>query len=190
MRLSNKQNLLFVNIPTANLEPLAKALTAAGLNPHASLWRQSLVTCTGAQFCNLALTETKTRAAQILRFLEEHCPIDSPIFLAITGCPNACAHYQIADIGLTGVLCNFHGTPRTQAFNIFLGGSLNTPPKFATLALRKVPADFVHKAIQQLITAYHSHRLTPTETFRQFLARHPLAQLTQWLTLPEMAQVQ
>jgi len=57
IRLSNKQNLLLVNIPTEKLEALVKELTGAGLTPHAPLWRSTLVSCTGTQFCNLAIVE-------------------------------------------------------------------------------------------------------------------------------------
>ncbi len=189
IRLSNKQNLLLVNIPTENLKPLVAELTAAGLTPHAPLWRSTLVSCTGTQFCNLAIVETKSRAARILKFLEEECDLDSPIMVSVTGCPNACAQYQIADIGLMGVVCNFRGVRGTEAYNILLGGALGADAKFGTLTLKKVPADYVHKAIKQIADAYKSQRLDADETFRQFLTRHTPAQLAQWLTIPEMAEV-
>jgi ferredoxin-nitrite reductase len=189
IRLSNKQNLLLVNIPTENLSALVPQLTAAGLAPYAPLWRSNLVSCTGTQFCNLAIVETKNRAARILKFLETECDLDTPLMVSVTGCPNACAQYQIADIGLMGVVCNFRGTRGTEAFNILLGGALGQNAKFATLTLKKVPADIVHKSIKQLVDAYKQNRLDPEETFPQFLARHTPSQLAQWLTIPEMADV-
>jgi ferredoxin-nitrite reductase len=190
IRLSNKQNVIIANVPTEKLDGLVKELTAAGLPPHAPLWRTSLISCTGTQFCNLAIVETKNRAHKILKFLEEECEIDSPIFLSVTGCPNSCAQYQIADIGLMGVVCNFRGVRGTEAYNILLGGALGADPKFATLTLRKVPADYVHKSIKQLADAYKANRLDADETFRQFLSRHTPAQLTEWLKIPELAEVQ
>jgi ferredoxin-nitrite reductase len=148
-----------------------------------------LISCTGTQFCNLAIVETKQRAHRILKFLEEECEIDSPIFLSVTGCPNSCAQYQIADIGLMGVYCNYKGVRQTEAYQIMLGGALGADPKFATLTMKKVPADFVHKAIKQLVDAYKANRLDGDETFRQFLSRHTPEQLTGWLMIPEMADV-
>ncbi len=189
IRLSNKQNLILANIPTENLDALVKALTDGGLTPHASLWRSTLISCTGTQFCNLAIVETKQRAQRILKFLEEECEIDSPIFLSVTGCPNSCAQYQIADIGLMGVVCNFRGVRRTNPYQILLGGALGADPKFATLTVKKVPAEFIQKSIKQLVDAYKAERLDGDETFRQFLGRHTPAQLTTWLTIPEMAEV-
>jgi ferredoxin-nitrite reductase len=189
IRLSNKQNVILANIPTENLEPLVKALTDGGLPPHAPLWRTSLISCTGTQFCNLAIVETKHRAQKILRFLEEECEIDSPIFLSVTGCPNSCGQYQIADIGLMGVVCNFRGQRGVEAYQILLGGALGSDPKFATLTMKKVPADYVQKSIKGLVDAYKSQRLDADETFRQFLSRHTPAQLVEWLTIPELADV-
>ena len=189
IRLSNKQNVILPNVPTENLDGLVKALTDAGLPPHAPLWRASLISCTGTQFCNLAIVETKARAARILKFLEEECEIDSPIMVSVTGCPNSCGQYQIADIGLMGVVCNFRGVRGTEAYNMFLGGALGEDAKFGTLTLKKVPADFVHAAIKQLVEAYKANRVDEDETFRQFVGRHTGEQLAKWLTIPEMADV-
>lgn len=189
IRLSNKQNLLLVNVPAQNVDPLVAALTAAGLTPHAPLWRSQIVACTGTQFCNLAIVETKDRAAKILKFLEAECQLDTPIFISVTGCPNACAQYQIADIGLMGVVCNFRGVRGTEAYNVLLGGALGADPAFATLALKKVPADYIEKSIKQVVDAYMKTRIDPDETFRQFVSRHTPEQLAAFLTIPEMAEV-
>jgi sulfite reductase beta subunit-like hemoprotein len=189
IRLSNKQNVILPNIPTEQLDAIVKVLTDAQLPPHAPLWRTNLISCTGTQFCNLAIVETKNRAQRILKFLEEECAIDSPIFVSVTGCPNSCAQYQIADIGLMGVVCNFRGVRGTEAYNILLGGALGADPHFASLTLKKVPAEYIHKAIKNIADAYTAHRLDADETFRQFLSRHTTDQLSQWLTIPEMAEV-
>ncbi|HTL30167.1 MAG TPA: nitrite/sulfite reductase, partial [Tepidisphaeraceae bacterium] len=103
IRLSQKQNLIFVNIPKDNVDALSRELERVGLTPSAPLWRESLVSCTGTQFCNLAVAETKDRAKYILEYLEKEVQLDTPIMLSITGCPNSCSQYQIADIGLRGI---------------------------------------------------------------------------------------
>ena len=60
---------------------------------------------------------------------------------------------------------------------------------FAKVALKKVPADYVHKSIQQIVEAYKANRLDEEETFRQFVQRSAPEQLTEWLNIPEMAEV-
>jgi sulfite reductase beta subunit-like hemoprotein len=187
--LSNKQNLLFINIPNEQVATMTQELNKAGLAPHAPLWRTNLISCTGTQFCNLAIVETKDRAQKILKYLEEEVQIDTPIFVSVTGCPNSCAQYQIADIGLMGVVCNFRGQRGTEAYQILLGGALGQDAKFTTLAVKKVPADYVYKSIGQIVNAYKSNRVDRDETFRQFVQRNPPAQLAEWLKIPEMAEV-
>ena len=187
--LSNKQNLLFMNIPTEYVQTMSKELETRDLQPYAPIWRTNLISCTGTQFCNMAIVETKERAARILKFLETDCAIDTPIMVSVTGCPNSCGQYQIADIGLMGVVCNFRGQRGTEAYNIFLGGALGADAKFATLTSKKVPAEFVHKAIKGLVDAYKANRTDAEETFAGFVRRHTPAQLGQWLTIPEMAEV-
>ena len=115
--------------------------------------------------------------------------VTTRIMVSVTGCPNACAQNQIADIGLMGVVCNFRGVRGTEAYNVLVGGALGADAKFASLALKKVPADHVHNALKQLGDAYKTQRLDADESFRQFVARHTPAQLAQWLTIPEMAEV-
>ncbi len=166
-----------------------KALTEGGLAPHAPLWRTSLISCTGTQFCNLAIVETKDRAQRILKFLEEECEIDSPIICVGDGLPEFVRQYQIADIGLMGVVCNFRGVRGTEAYNVLLGGALGADPKFATLTLKKVPAEYIQKSIKGIADAYMGNRLDGDETFRQFLSRHTTEALGKWLMIPEMAEV-
>ena len=70
-----------------------------------------------------------------------------------------------------------------------LGGTLGADAGFAKVALKKVPADFVHKSIAQVVQAYKANRTDEDETFRQFVLRNTPEQLVQWLNIPEMAEV-
>src|SRR5690606_31824472 len=89
IRLTAKQNLIILDVPKQNVDALTKALGDAGLPPVAHRLRESLISCTGTEFCNLAVVETKHRAGSILRYLEEHTALDVPLFISVTGCPNA-----------------------------------------------------------------------------------------------------
>ncbi len=187
--LSNKQNLILINVPTDRTAELARELDAIGLPPSAPLWRTNLISCTGTQFCNLAIVETKERAGRILKHLETHVAIDTPIMISVTGCPNSCAQYQVADIGLMGVVCNFRGQRGTEAYQIMLGGGLGADAGFAKVAMKKVPAEFIHKPISQIVERYKEHRVDEDESFRQFVQRNTPEQLSAWLQISEMAEV-
>lgn len=188
VRLSQKQNLLLVNIPKSNVDELAKELTAAGLTPHAPLWRQTLVSCTGIEFCNLAVVETKERAREILEYLEKEVDLDTPLMVSVTGCPNACAQYQIADIGLTGTKASFNGE-KMDAYDLLVGGALGEDPKFGVEIVSKIPAPVIKKVIAALVESYKRDRVVDTdgeaEPFRAFVSRIEPARLAEMSRIDE-----
>ncbi|MHC4672833.1 MAG: nitrite/sulfite reductase [Planctomycetota bacterium] len=154
-----KQNIILLNIPASRIDDLTKELDDAGLWPHQHPLRTSLVSCTGREFCNLAVVETKQRAKEILHYLEEHVQLTEPLSINISGCPNGCAPYQIADIGLCGVPMEYEGR-RVDGFHVLLGAKVGEDPRFArfveTAAGKKlkVPSVIVHYALEHLIRTY------------------------------------
>ncbi|MEH2254564.1 hypothetical protein [Nostoc sp.] len=54
------------------------------------LLTRSLVSCTGAQFCNFAFIETKNRALAMIKALEEELTFTKPVRIHWTGYPNSC----------------------------------------------------------------------------------------------------
>lgn len=189
VRLSQKQNVIITDVPKNNVEDLVKSLQSYGLDPHAPLWRHNLISCTGTQFCNLAVVETKQRAYEILQYLEEKVELDSPIMLSISGCPNSCAQYQVADIGLTGTKSQWNGE-KVDAYDLCVGGRMGENPEFVRTLFEKVPTPIIHRQIEGVVRAYLSNRLNPVtdddpETFRDFVDRVPLDQLREWSKIPE-----
>ena len=83
--------------------------------------------CTGLEFCKLAIVETKARASDLIDELERRMPdFDEPIGINVNGCPNACARFQVADIGLKGMLIGGE-----DGFQVHLGGSMGRRPRSA-----------------------------------------------------------
>ena len=188
VRLSQKQNILLTGIPKQNVEALCKELAEAGLDPHAPLWRHNLLSCTGTQFCNLAVVETKERAKGILNYLEQEVELDSPIMLSVTGCPNACAQYQVADIGLTGTKAQFEGQ-KVDAYDLYVGGRLGEKPEFGEEVIPKVPSPVIHKVIAALVKGYKKNRLEAVdgdvEPFRDFVSRVEISDLKALASIPD-----
>src|SRR5262249_27832514 len=58
LRATVMQNLLIVNVPMENAEPLGRELNAVGLPVRNSAFARGTIACTGSEFCKLALTET------------------------------------------------------------------------------------------------------------------------------------
>jgi ferredoxin-nitrite reductase len=106
IRLTVEQNIILPNVDSAKVDELLKE---PALNPSKSRLKVNpgfiegnMVSCTGAQFCGLALIETKDNAESIVRQLENLVEVDRPIRIHWTGCPNSCGQVQAADIGIMG----------------------------------------------------------------------------------------
>lgn len=185
-----KQNILLLNIPKDKVADLGKELEDIGLPTRTPALRRQLLSCTGTQFCNLAIVETKERAKNILDYLEANCPSDDPVFVSVTGCPNSCAQYQIADIGLQGTLFTYKGEKGVEHYHILLGGRLGDDPQFAGFVTYdgkkkvKVPAELVHLAIEKLIKTYQAEK-QPGERFNQWSARQDAPRLADLVTVTE-----
>lgn len=105
IRLTVEQNVLLPNVYEADVEDLLQEPCLNGdsrfkVNP--GLIEGNIVSCTGAQFCGLALIETKTNAEELGKKLEALVTVDRPIRIHWTGCPNSCGQVQAADIGIMG----------------------------------------------------------------------------------------
>ena len=98
------------------------------------------VSCTGNEFCNLAVVETKERARRVAEYLDENIELDEKIRIHFIGCPNACGQKHIADIGLQGALVK---TPdgMVDAFDIAVGGILGPGAKFNEALKGRVKGD-------------------------------------------------
>ena len=70
-----------------------------------SSFRKGVMACTGIEFCKLAIGETKGRARWLAEELDRRLPgFDEEIRIHVNGCPNSCARFQVADIGLMSAL--------------------------------------------------------------------------------------
>ena len=157
IRLTVRQNMLLLNVPEANVEKVVAGLSEVGLSINAHPVRRSVVTCTGTEFCKFAITETKARSRQIVEYLEKRVPLDEPLRLHITGCPNACAQYQIGNIGMMGSKTKVDGQI-VDAYDILVGGQMGRGAAFNHPILRKIPATECAKRLEQLLLGFQKTR--------------------------------
>ena len=179
LRTTNQQNLLLTNITEDDLSDVQAELEKVELNWDVSIFRRSALSCTGTEFCNLAITETKLRLKEIIGYLEEKLDWDEDIRINLNGCPNACGQHHIGDIGLQGALTIVNGT-KTEAYDICLGGRLGSNAKFTRPIRRKVPAENVKYALENLLLSYQNER-TEYDSFSDFVDRHTDDELGQYL---------
>jgi ferredoxin-nitrite reductase len=92
IRLTVDQNIIFPNIPNAMIptlltEPIfTKPESRLRINPGNI--RGHVISCTGSQFCPLAMVETKLPIVRITSKLEEMVEVPKPVRIHMTGCPN------------------------------------------------------------------------------------------------------
>jgi sulfite reductase (ferredoxin) len=115
---TTEQKMIILGV--ADVDALVAELAAIDLEVFPSVFRRSTMACTGLEFCKLAIVETKARAIDLIDELERRMPdFDEPIGINVNGCPNSCARFQVADIGLKGSLID-----GDEGFQIHLGGSI------------------------------------------------------------------
>ena len=100
VRTTAEQKMVILDVPPGRTEELVAELEAAGLPAQPSAFRRHTMACTGIEFCKLAITETKARAADLIAELERRLPgFTTPVTINVNGCPNSCARIQTADSG-------------------------------------------------------------------------------------------
>jgi sulfite reductase (ferredoxin) len=155
VRTTAQQKLLILDVPEDRVTELADELAARDLLVAPSAFRRGTMACTGIEFCKLAIVETKQRAADLHRELERRLPgFDTPISINVNGCPNSCARFQVADIGLKGSIVD-----GGEGFQVHLGGSLGTDPAFGRkLRGLKVGADGLTDYVERVLRNYLADR--------------------------------
>jgi ferredoxin-nitrite reductase len=150
IRLTLEQNLIIPNIPDSRLEALLAEplLERFSINPD-SLTR-GLVSCTGAQFCNFALIETKNRALAMIKALEAELQLTHPVRIHWTGCPNSCGQPQVADIGLMGTKVRKNGKT-VEGTDIYMGGKVGKDAHLGTCVTKGIPCEDLQPVLRDLL---------------------------------------
>ncbi|HEX5176492.1 MAG TPA: hypothetical protein VFV83_05655 [Chthoniobacteraceae bacterium] len=176
IRLTNKQNLLIINVPEANVAALKDELDALGLDYNPGNFRRGCVSCTGIEFCNLAVAETKNRMMSLVQQLEATSGwYKDKIRIHFSGCPSSCGQHQIADIGFRGAKTKVNGQ-QVDAYDAFIGGRLGHNRRFNELLKGKIIATDVHLFIDRLLRVFDSMK-QDGETFADFTDRVPKAEI-------------
>lgn len=176
IRLTNKQNLLIVNVLEKNLDAIKAELDELGLDYSPSNFRRGCVSCTGIEFCNLAVAETKNRMIELVGQLEETSGwYKDKIRIHFSGCPSSCGQHQIADLGFRGARTKVDGV-QVDAYDAFIGGRLGHNRRFNELLKGKVIAKDVHLFVDKVLRAYDRLK-QDGETFADVCDRVPKEQI-------------
>ena len=150
IRLTVEQNVIIPNIANENIEtflsePLLEQFTIAP-----STLTRSVISCTGARYCNFALIETKQRALKLAQELDSELDIPHRVRLHWTGCPNSCGQPQAGDIGLMGTKVRQDGKA-VEGVKVFAGGKVGKDAELGTLINKGVAADDIKATLRNLL---------------------------------------
>jgi ferredoxin-nitrite reductase len=150
IRLTVEQNVIITNISDLRLESFVTepVLQRFTINPEPLT--RSLVSCTGAQFCNFALIETKNRAMAMIAALEAELTLTKPVRIHWTGCPNSCGQPQVADIGLLGTKARKNGKP-VEGVDIYMGGRVGKDAHLGTCVQKGIPCEDLQPVLRELL---------------------------------------
>ncbi len=172
VRIAIEQNLVLAFIPLARLPKVHAALEAIGLGGAGANEIDDIITCPGAYSCNLALTKTMNLGAALSETVRQY---DDPQVKSLTikasGCPNACGHHWIGDIGFYGNARKIDGK-EVPYYQMLLGGGYDQQGvmRFG-LAVQSIPARLAPVAVSRVLDHFIANR-AEGESFRDYVLRH------------------
>jgi len=167
LRTTLDQNLVIPNILAEARDEAELRIAALGLSGDADANRRTIVSCTGKQFCNLAVTETKGFALRLMAELRRRRVSLKGVTVHFSGCPNSCGMTQTADIGLQGNKARVKGEV-TECFDVYLGGGVNRDGvHLAKLYQKAVPFRRLGQFLEERIRLWHRDRAAG-ESFSEF----------------------
>lgn len=155
IRVTHEQNLVLPSIQKQHLYEVWSVLNHAGLSqPNINLLTD-VISCPGAEYCNLGNADTLPVAAEIQRHFSEldYLHDIGQLDLNISGCMNACGHHHIGNIGILGVDKN-----GSQWYQFTIGGQQGKNSRLGKVIGRAFKAAEVPEVIDKLVQVFIAHR--------------------------------
>ncbi|MEO8593593.1 MAG: nitrite/sulfite reductase [Candidatus Solibacter sp.] len=171
VRTSIHQNVVLAFLPLARLPQVYAALQELNLATGGAGEISDPITCPGAYTCNLGITKTMNLGAAIQDVVRQ---FDDPRVKKLTvkasGCPNACGHHWIADLGFYGNARKIEGR-EVPYYQMLLGGGQDEQGimRFG-MAVQSIPARLGPEAVRRVLVHFQENRLE-NEGFRDYVLR-------------------
>lgn len=166
LRTTQEQGIAVINIPTGFKGAAATDAAALGLSVHADEFELNTMACTGSQFCNIAVTETKGQMFHLIEKLRKRALKLYGIRIHMSGCPSSCAQHFTADIGLKGVrVRRLLGT--REGYDVYLGGGIAGQVHMGLPYRLGVDVDQLPNLVEEVIDEFHLKH-NPGQTFSSY----------------------
>jgi ferredoxin-nitrite reductase len=150
MRLTVEQNIILPNVSDSNLEALLAEQILAKFPANPSPLTRGLVSCTGAQFCPVAIVETKNRALELVKEIEQDLTLSQSVRMHWSGCPNSCAQPQVADIGFIGCKARKNGKV-VDGVDIYMGGKVGKDAHLGECVMEKIACEDLREVVGKIL---------------------------------------
>ncbi|MCZ8189991.1 MAG: ferredoxin--nitrite reductase [Microcystis sp. LE19-338.1B] len=150
LRLTVEQNVIIPNIAAENMATLLTEPLLAKFTPNPTPLQRALVSCTGAQFCNFALIETKNKAVDLISQLDAELNIPRGVRMHWTGCPNSCGQPQVADIGLMGTKARKDGKT-VEGVDLYMGGKVGKDAHLGSCVQKGIPCEDLKSVLTSIL---------------------------------------
>ncbi|MDA1045273.1 MAG: nitrite/sulfite reductase, partial [Verrucomicrobia bacterium] len=121
---TNRQNIEIHGVLPTMVEGCKAEIQKLGYQTGGSFGLQDIVPCVGTTYCPLAVSRTRDMYDELMQVVnrDKYEPIRKAATINITGCPNSCSPFRIADIGLRGMRIR-EKSGSVEGYEITLGGS-------------------------------------------------------------------
>jgi len=184
VRLATDQNLIVTGVPEDRLDELLAEPLLARYSPSPGAFERGVVACTGSEFCRFGIVETKVRAVEWAREMDERVGDlgQEAVRMHFSGCSASCAQPQIGDIGFRGETAKTHEAI-VEGVDIGLGGSLGKDAAFIDWVEGAKPAEEVPDALVAVFEQFEEER-REGERFHEWARRKENAELRKALRKP------
>ncbi len=160
IRLATDQNLIITGVPEERLDDLLAEPVLKRYSPNPGAFERGVVACTGSEFCRFGIVETKIRAVEWAREMDERVGDgigQEAVRMHFSGCSASCAQPQIGDVGFRGETAKTRDA-LVEGVDIGLGGSLGRDAAFIDWVEGAKPAEDVPDALAAVFEKFKDER--------------------------------
>jgi len=159
VRLATDQNLVITGVPEERPDGLLAEPLLERFSPRPGAFERGIVARTGNEFCRFAIVETKIRAVEWAKEMDERVGDlgQEAVRMHFSGCSASCAQPQIGDVGFRGETAKTKDAI-VEGVDIGLGGSLGGDAAFIDWVEGARPAEEVPDALVRVFERFKEER--------------------------------
>jgi len=164
----NRQNLAIHSVEDKNIEKVKKEIHALGFRTEGFFGIRDIVSCVGTTYCPKAVSATRSLFDELLALVKspKYDRIEKQAIINVTGCPNSCSPFRIADIGFRGMRIRSEEAGAVEGYEMVIGGDeRDHGKKVGDFKAQDIP-NIVRDLLDLFLEEHHEK-----ETLREYVNR-------------------